>query len=171
MAEAYLSLVLPGREEARGEGTAPSPPVCDVCKLPLHLDSEKEGNANANMHAALLAHQVCLAHSRPPYAGDRSSVGFAVLEAHGWDPNRRPGLGPDGHGIRFPLKPKPKDDKLGLGLTPARPRQPARARERPKLLDAKRARKMAADDRTRTEALHRQLFGNPDVERYLGKGN
>ncbi|PSS00630.1 hypothetical protein BD289DRAFT_479328 [Coniella lustricola] len=135
-------------------------------------------------HEASIAHQVCLTHSHPPSALNRTRMGLSVLEAQGWDPDARLGLGIAGQGTQFPLKAKPKDDNLGIGVaapgkdesegdaakSKRKKREEEQKKKKPMLLDAKKVRKMAADDRKRAEELQRQLFGRVDLEKYLGKG-
>lgn len=174
----YLNMVLKkpeaGTHVAGPDVEAVVGEVCEVCKLPLPprpADGAGSSGARTSHHEASIAHQVCIAHSHPPSALDRNRMGLAVLENQGWDPDARTGLGAAGQGVQFPLKAKPKDDHLGLGVVV--PKDYFRARrdkEKPKLLDAKKVRKMAADDRKRTDKLQQQIFGNVDLERYLGPG-
>ncbi len=96
-------------------------------------------------------------------------MGLLVLESHGWDPDSRQGLGAEG--ARHPL---PREGEAqGRHARPGAGRAQGPAlekKEKPKLLDAKKVRKMVSDDRRRTEQLRQQLFGNVDVEKYLGGG-
>lgn len=172
VADLYLSLVLP--QEA-SERRPKKEEICEVCKLPLASNPE-DGNEGTpevtvyskNHHESSLAHQVCLAHSHPPSALDRSRVGLTILESHGWDPDARAGLGAEQQGIQFPLKPKPKDDKVGIGVVV--PKDLPKKKEKPQNLDAGKVRKMAQKDKKRAEQLRRQFYGNPDLEKYLGPG-
>ncbi|POS76178.1 hypothetical protein DHEL01_v205428 [Diaporthe helianthi] len=179
----YLNMVLKKPEPltATTEKEPAKPPVCDICSLPISTATEKatssSGTTNsshqkpAGPHEASLAHQVCLAHSHPPSALDRSRMGMTVLAAQGWDPDSRAGLGLEGQGTQFPVKVKPKENRLGVGVVVPKDGGPAKKeRERPKLLDAKKVRKMAADDRKRADKLQRELFGRVDLEKYLGPG-
>jgi hypothetical protein len=172
IADLYLSLVLP--KEASKQ-TQTKEEVCEVCKLPLSTNPEggqeetpELGVMTRNHHESSLAHQICLSHSHPPSALDRSRVGLNILESHGWDPDARAGLGAEQQGIQFPLKPKPKDDRVGIGVEV--PKDLPRKKEKPKKLDAGKVRKMAQRDSKRSEQLRRQFFGNPDLEKYLGPG-
>ncbi|CAN8103095.1 unnamed protein product [Discula destructiva] len=97
-------------------------------------------------------------------------MGLSILEAAGWDPDARTGLGAEGQGVQHPIKVKPKDDRLGVGVVVPKDFLAKRVKEKPKLLDAKRVRKMAVEDRKRTDRLQEQIFGKVDLERYLGKG-
>ncbi|KAI0395891.1 hypothetical protein F5Y17DRAFT_421834 [Xylariaceae sp. FL0594] len=174
ISDIYLSLVLPQdakKDTTDDEDTTPGPDVCEICKLPLNFDPEAVGKEGfpARTHEASIAHQVCLPHSHPPSALDRSRMGLGVLRAQGWDPDARTGLGASRQGISFPIKPTPKYDTLGLG-TKIPKDVAAKKKEKPQLLNAKKVRKMAAEDKGRQERLRRQFYGNEDVERYLGLG-
>jgi len=181
VSDLYLSMVLcrgpqaePAlAEEAQDESTRVE--LCEICRLPVGSggapDEAAAGRARkAPSHETTLAHQVCLTHSHPPSAVDRRRMGLSVLEARGWDADARRGLGPDGEGMRFPLKTVPKDDKLGLGIAVPKDGAEGKAKEKPKLLDAKKVRKMAQEDKKRSAKLRQELFGNVDLEKYLGKG-
>lgn len=169
----YLNMVLkktgsdtPGPSEAEHN-------LCEICRLPLASGtaaSSSSSGGRPNQHEASIAHQVCLAHSHPPSAVDRNRMGLSVLENQGWDPDSRAGLGAGGQGAQYPIKVKPKDDNLGIGVAVPKDFQVKKEKEKPKLLDAKKVRKMAADDRRRTDRLQQQIFGRVDLERYLGKG-
>lgn len=168
----YLSLVLP--DEAKGSTPTPVK-VCEVCKLPLVVEPVGEGGVDTdgssrskNHHESSLAHQVCLTHSHPPSALDRSRMGLNYLESYGWDPDARAGLGSAQQGIQFPLKPKLKEDTLGIGVVV--PKDLPKKKEKPQKLDAGRVRKMAQEDKKRSERIQRQFYGNTDVEKYLGTG-
>lgn len=186
----YLNMVLkrpqegePNRQPTKGMSKAVE--LCEVCRLPIDCVPEDEtmtqdAAASVTMrkagghHEASIAHQVCLAHSHPPSALDRSRMGLSVLEAQGWNPDARTGLGAAGQGVHYPLKVKPKDDHLGIGTVvpknEGRGTRRTKATEKPQLLDAKKVRKMAAEDRKRTDRLQRQIFGKVDLEKYLGSG-
>lgn len=178
ISDLYLSLVLPknrNRSRAESEDIAP-PVVCTVCKLPLSStplasdDGSGSTSKAGSHHEASLAHQVCLTHSHPPSALDRNRMGLRNLESYGYDPDARQGLGASGEGIQFPLKVKPKDDTLGIGAVIPKDFQPKK-KEKPQKLDAKKIRKMAQEDRKKTERLHQQIFGRVDLDRYLGNGS
>lgn len=170
IADLYLSLVLP-KETARQPHRKE---VCEVCKLPLDCNPE-EGNegtpelavSSRKSHESSLAHQVCLSHSHPPSALDRSRVGLNILESQGWDPDARVGLGAAQQGIQFPLKPTPKDDKIGIGVE--LPKDLPK-KEKTQKLDAGKVRKAAQRDKKRAEKLRREFYGNSDLEKYLGPG-
>ena len=170
VADIYLRLVLP--EDATRSKSAPptaaepSPAggTCPVCKLPLNTDS----GTGTGTHAQSFAHQVCLPHSQPPSALDRTRMGLAILSAHGWDPDARRGLGADQQGIKFPVKAKVKDDNLGIGMHVPKGLPPPKKKEQ--LLDAKKVRKMAREETKKAARIRQELFGDGKLEKYLGSG-
>lgn len=147
--------------------------VCEVCKLPRPSTAAAAAAgaepSKPSRHDASIAHQVCLTHSHPPSALDRRRVGLSILEAAGWDPDARTGLGAAAQGLQFPVKAKPKDDRLGVGVVFPKDGGMKRVKERPKLLDAKKVRKLEVERRNKTDRLQRQLFGRVDLDKYLGK--
>ncbi|KAJ1333411.1 G-patch domain-containing protein [Microdochium nivale] len=166
IADMYLSLVLPNHSPA---GTAKMPDennvepmICEVCRLPVKGDV----NSTPRIHEASIAHQVCLAHSHPPSALNRSRMGLQVLQTQGWDPDARTGLGAQGQGMHYPIKATPKDDTLGIGVKVPKHLPPKK--EKPAKMDAGKVRKAAAEDRKRNERLRQQLFSSSDVDKYLG---
>lgn len=175
----YLSMVLKKadssmQDQAAAEATT-TEETCEICSLPLTSDptsasTSPDSSRPAGRHEASIAHQVCLAHSHPPSAVDRNRMGLAVLESQGWDPDARTGLGASGQGVHHPVKARPKDDHLGIGVVVPKDFRVKREKEKPKLLDAKKVRKMASDDRRRMDRLQQQIFGKVDLERYLGPG-
>lgn len=149
--------------------------LCEVCQMPLTGASETKTDRHsstddAGHHEASIAHQVCLTHSHPPSAVDRSRLGLSVLESQGWDPDSRSGLGFTGQGVQHPIKVRPKVGNLGIGVVVPKHFGVKKEKEKPRLLDAKKVRKMAAEDRKRADKLQRQIFGRADLERYLGDG-
>lgn len=172
--------------------------LCEVCHMPIQTAEppppppQEEDNTTGrdeaakaegsrprrnHHHEASIAHQVCLNHSHPPSALDRTRMGLSVLAAQGWDPDARTGLGAAGQGVNHPIKVKPKDDHLGIGVENEKNNKNKNGRdskEKPaatnKLLDAKRVRKMAAEDRKKTDRLQQQIFGKIDLDKYLGSG-
>lgn len=181
----YLNMVLKKSTISNGEtSTEPAREtqetdieVCEVCKMPItstsstNSKSHQPNNAGkASHHEASIVHQVCLTHSHPPSALDRNRMGLSVLEAAGWDPDARTGLGATGQGVQFPIKAKAKEDRLGVGVVVPKDFRVKKQKEKPKMLDAKKVRKMAVDDRKRTDKLQQQIFGKVDLEKYLGKG-
>jgi hypothetical protein len=173
VADVYLNLVL-SEDAARSksapptsssitedDSSSPQNETCPVCKLPLKTET--------GTHAQSFAHQVCLPHSQPPSALDRTRMGLAYLSTYGWDPDARKGLGAAQQGIKFPVKAKVKDDKLGIGIqVPKGGLPPPKKKEQ--LLDAKKVRKMALEERKRAAEIRQELFGDGKLEKYLGSG-
>lgn len=189
VSDLYLNLVLPGEKKAKTSGkvAAPEPPTCAVCNLPLSEDEPTESLGRQNgisdgsgsdkastakqRHEASIAHQVCLTHSHPPSALDRSRMGLTYLSSYGWDPDSRRGLGVTEQGVQFPLKPKQKDDTYGLGLqVPKDARGKMEKKEKKdRPLDAKRSREKAEADKRKGERLREMFYGSDDLQKYLGK--
>ncbi|KAK3943835.1 G-patch domain-protein [Diplogelasinospora grovesii] len=197
ISDLYLSLVLP--DDAKPKATTPDPvKICEICRLPLDntttsgegddrgTQSEPEPSTSNTSkkprvmrvmkHESSLAHQLCLPHSHPPSALDRSRMGLSYLSTYGWDPDSRRGLGAEQQGIQYPIKPRPKENNLGLGLHVTKEdlmREQKRKEEKKKAgqkLDAGKVRKMVKKDRERAERLRQELFGRVDLEKYLGPG-
>jgi hypothetical protein len=164
------------------------PQICDICRLPLSVSSSDETIAftdntssksadhqtqapppRARPHEASLAHQICLTHSHPPSHLDRNRKGLAYLSAYGWDPDARRGLGAEGQGIQFPIKTKPKDDKLGIGVVLPKSGE-IKKKERTQKLDAGKVRKLQERDKRKGEKLREMFYRSEDVERYLAGG-
>ncbi|KAH6722983.1 hypothetical protein DL95DRAFT_384232 [Leptodontidium sp. 2 PMI_412] len=190
VSDLYLKLVLPGDQKTTPslpskssnvtEDVSPSGSVqtsmCEICSLPLSeaaippseaLDTEQ--TTKQRPHEASLAHQVCLAHSHPPSHLDRNRKGLTYLSAYGWDPDSRRGLGTEGQGIQFPIKTKPKDDKMGIGVVLPKEAD-RRKKEKIQRLDAGKVRKQYEQDKKKAERLREMFYRNDDVERYLGGG-
>ncbi|PGH01499.1 hypothetical protein GX51_05186 [Blastomyces parvus] len=178
----YLSIVLSStvdteKSEPYRAASAPTSmttgttPTCEICNLPLSPSPSSSSNNNAkytpNPHEATLAHQVCLPHSHPPSAIDRTRPGFKYLSAQGWDPDSRLGLGPQGHGISIPLKPKIKRDTFGLGVKSPKPGQ-EKAKTKVEPLNAKQVRKLEAEGKKKGERLREMFYAREDFEKYLG---
>ncbi|KAK0659904.1 hypothetical protein DIS24_g3718 [Lasiodiplodia hormozganensis] len=136
--------------------SASAPERCPVCDLPL-----------AEGHESSLAHQVCVQHSHPPSAIERSRKGLSFLQAHGWDPDSRKGLGKGGEGILHPIKLKEKNDTVGLGMKVPKNAAPKAKVEK---LNAKEVRKNEEQAKRRKEQLQRLFYSSDDVLRYLGEG-
>lgn len=144
--------------------------VCEICNLPIVSDTVGLGGletTNVKPHESSLAHQVCLEHSHPPSHLDRNRQGLKYLTTYGWDPDSRQGLGATGTGIRIPIKAKPKNDTLGLGvLGPAF----SNGVSKPPLtkLDAKRTREADVKGRKDREKLRNMFYQSDEVDKYLG---
>ncbi|KAI1265574.1 hypothetical protein F5Y18DRAFT_384915 [Xylariaceae sp. FL1019] len=174
VSDMYLSLVLPGKaaeSAAPDETIAIERSICEICQLPTDTGSAVAATSTSSSrpHEASIAHQVCLSHSHPPSAVDRSRMGLAVLQSQGWDPDARQGLGASREGMQFPIKAKPKNDTLGLGVRVPKGIATQKQEAKVQKIGAKKARKLAAEDKERHEQLRRQFYGNEDVERYLGR--
>lgn len=158
----YLSLIGLGSPRGSANGSTgastpeEAPEVCPECALPV-LD--------ADTHITSTAHQSSLPHSHPPHPYDRSSLGLKVLTESGWDPDARVGLGRTGEGIRYPLKPVPKDDKLGVGVKPRKGEVSVKVVK--KKVGVKEARKTEKEKRARRMKLMGELGGGLDVEGIL----
>lgn len=97
------------------------------------------------------------------------------MKKQGYDVDARVGLGANGQGILFPIVPKEKKDKLGLGAD----RQDYKKKKvfggasaadvRQGMLDAGKVRKLAKIDKRKHEKLQRMFYGNDEVEKYLGQ--
>jgi hypothetical protein len=175
---------LPDKSQPREELSESE--LCEICKLPpdstpASLRTEDDTIPSATdipndrpppkprPHEASLAHQVCLTHSYPPSHLDRNRKGLAYLSAYGWDPDSRLGLGVSGQGIQFPIKTKPKDDKMGIGVVLPKEAN-RRKKEKVEKLDAGKIRKLHEKDKKKGEKLREIFYRNDDVERYLGGG-
>ncbi|KAI4116951.1 MAG: hypothetical protein LQ345_002726 [Seirophora villosa] len=162
-------------EDYQGQGTSSrdrvseaddgSHAVCDICHLPMnHAEAEETFH---KLHETSLAHQICLEHSHPPSHLDRNRPGLKYLSSYGWDPDERRGLGASGTGIRIPIKPKPKNDTLGLGLLASSPASKV-LKPTTRKLDAKQTRKSEAQAQKDGEKLRSLFYQHEDVDKYLG---
>lgn len=154
----YLSLVGLGSPHDGGSSSTSASTLaeaCPECALPI---------INVHTHTTSTAHQSSLPHSHPPHPYDRSSLGLKVLTESGWDPDARVGLGRTGEGIRYPIKPVPKDDKLGIGIKPRKVGVPVKVAKK---VGVKQARKIEKEKRTRRMKLMGELGGGVDVEGIL----
>lgn len=175
VSDLYLSIVLPKEKDENQSSSEKAkvittPQICEICQLPVNESSRDVKNleTSSRPHEASIAHQVCMAHSYPPSALDRSRMGLNVLQSQGWDPDSRKGLGSEQQGIQYPIKAKQKNDTLGIGVQV--PKNLPVKEKKAQTYDAKKVRKMAMEDKKKHERLRRQFYGNPDVEKYLGTG-
>ncbi|KAL4729450.1 hypothetical protein ACLX1H_003870 [Fusarium chlamydosporum] len=163
LGDLYASVVLisnPEDKEAKKleEGTAEPTQICPDCGLDV--------SSTTQPHEAALAHQVSLQHIRPPSTLDRSRMGVRTLASQGWDVDAHEGLGRENDGMRYPIKVKKKEDKLGIGATTPKPEEkPKEHMSYP--LNKKELKKHHARERQRHERLHREIFARVDVESYL----
>ncbi|KUJ07048.1 uncharacterized protein LY89DRAFT_712331 [Mollisia scopiformis] len=159
VSDLYLRLVLPG-DQRTSSIISQVTQVCEICNLPLSsgLQTASDANPSSSDYPA---------SSRPHEASNRK--GLTYLSAYGWDPDSRRGLGAEGQGIQFPIKSKPKDDKLGIGVV--LPKEGDRMKKvKPEKLDAGKVRKLQEKDKKKAERLREMFYRNDDVERYLGGG-
>ncbi|MCJ1463495.1 hypothetical protein MMC07_002103 [Pseudocyphellaria aurata] len=138
---------------------------CDICKLPMQHTCTATFS-DSRPHEASLAHQACLAHSHPPSHMDRTRKGLQYLSSYGWDPDDRLGLGVAGEGIRFPLKVKPKNNTVGLGVDKYLRTQ--KLSEKKKTLNAKQVRENEQEARRKREILQELFYRDDEMEKYLG---
>lgn len=102
-------------------------------------------------------------------------MGLRYMQKHGYDVDARVGLGAAGQGMLFPLVPKEKRDKFGLGIdkkehTRRRALGGASAFEvKQGTLDAGKIQKLAKIEKKRHEKLQKLFYGNDEVEKYLGQ--
>lgn len=179
IAEIYLALVSKKKPSPSSPNTEPSKTeteaenedsqsesttLCEVCKIQV-APSERLA------HITSIPHQSRLPHSHPPWGLNRSRMGLSVLSNQGWDPDSRKGLGASQQGIQFPLKPRPKEDKLGIGLKPAPPGTVAKTTEK-KIVGRGQARKLYKEEKRKAARIRMELSGGGDkLERYLNKGS
>jgi hypothetical protein len=158
----YLEIVFGKKPNSDKDQIATtSTSTCDICRLPVNT-------ANAVAHETSLAHQVRLEHIHPPSAIDRTRKGAAYLKEMGWDPDSRKGLGAGGDGMLYPIQPKQKVDKAGIGI-PSRSTTPKPAPSKvQKLLNPKELRKLEAEKKKRDQRLHDMFYTDERVARYLG---
>lgn len=162
---------------ATSTSQAQSKDHCEICNLPISSEPGSDTNSDTSTsrpHEASLAHQVCLQHSHPPSHLDRTRAGLRYLSNYGWDPDRRLGLGATGReGILEPLKGRIKHDTVGLGAgldaDGDRIRAPPPPPKKVEKLNAKQARKGAAEARKRGEKLRKMFFQSDEVLKYLGE--
>jgi hypothetical protein len=171
----YLSIVLP---KAPVDDTLPPADlpvaadlsICDMCKTEYHGDQAT--------HCSTLVHQIALPHSHPPSALDRTRKGLSILQAYGWNPDDRLGLGAQREGILHPVKAKEKRDTVGLGLDLAHHEEPMLkkkklnpAKTEPiQRLDAGKIRKLDIESKKKDERLRNLFYANEDIDKYLGGG-
>ncbi|KAF2255644.1 hypothetical protein BU26DRAFT_512610 [Trematosphaeria pertusa] len=161
IAEKYLAIVFPnGQPQPKPEAY----PTCGICGALV-----KEANDRA--HYLSLAHQGALPRAPTPSSIDRTRMGLKYLKKHGFDVDSRVGLGASGQGMLFPIVPKEKRDKLGLGVDKKQVEREKREGTTPKdvRLDAGKVRKLHAVQKRKEEKLRKMFYGNEEVEKYLGE--
>jgi hypothetical protein len=183
IADRYLSIVLsksvktntsPYTDPSLSASLPPPPPppdtasapLCSVCSQPL-----------SPTHESTIAHQLCLAHSHPPSHLDRSRAGLRYLNSYGWDPDSRVGLGANAEGRRYPIKPIPKHDTVGLRerddleaeLAKVKVRKEKKQEGVVKKMNAKEVRRKDDEMKKKAERLRGMFYRNDEVEKYLGE--
>ncbi|EUC46431.1 hypothetical protein COCMIDRAFT_92913 [Bipolaris oryzae ATCC 44560] len=165
MAEKYLAIMFPNGQPQ------PEPdayPRCGICGEPVKESDQR-------IHYLSPAHQAALPRAPIPSAIDRTRMGLKYMEKHGFDVDARKGLGSSGQGMLFPLVPKEKRDKFGLGIDKKEHvKQKAlggasRADVSQGRLDAGKVRKLAQIEKKKHEKLQTMFYGNDEVEKYLGQ--
>lgn len=74
--------------------------------------------------------------------------------------------------MRYPIKVKAKEDKLGVGATIPKGKQEEKKKKRPRQLLRHELKQVKVKERQQHERLQGQIFGRVDVESYLkGNGN
>lgn len=165
LAEKYLAIMFPnGQPPPRPEAY----PACGICGEPVKEQDPR-------MHYLSPAHQAALPRTHIPSAIDRTRMGLKYMSKHGYDVDARLGLGASGQGMLFPLVPKEKRDKLGLGID-KKEHEKKRALGGASVadvkegrLDAGKVRKMAKVEKKKHDKLQRMFYGNDEVEKYLGQ--
>ncbi|KFY29004.1 hypothetical protein V493_02600 [Pseudogymnoascus sp. VKM F-4281 (FW-2241)] len=180
VSKTYLGLVLPqtydGVEEQCLKTDASlaeaEPQICETCSLPI------PPLPSSTPHAALLAHQLSLPHSHPPSSLSRHRTGVRMLLDQGWDPDARTGLGAHGEGIRYPIKAKEKNDKLGIGATLPKPKRDvlevsrgvgqSKSRQEHENKNKKGwVKKAAEEEKRRSDRLQQLFYESEEVSKYL----
>jgi hypothetical protein len=164
MAEKYLAIMFPnGQPQPKPEAY----PACGICGEPVKEQDQR-------MHFLSPAHQAALPRAPIPSAIDRTRMGLKYMSKHGYDVDARVGLGASGQGMLFPLVPKEKRDKLGLGIDKKEHEKKralggaSAADVKEGRLDAGKIRKLAKVERKKHDKLQKMFYGNDEVEKYLG---
>jgi hypothetical protein len=165
LAEKYLAIMFPnGQPQPRAEAY----PACGICGEPVKEQDQR-------MHFLSPAHQAALPRAPIPSAIDRKRMGLKYMSKHGYDVDARVGLGASGQGMLFPLVPKEKRDKFGLGIDKKEYEKKkalggaSAADVREGRLDAGKVRKLANVEKRKHDKLQRMFYGNDEVEKYLGQ--
>lgn len=165
IAQKYLAIMFPNGQPTPA---LDSYPLCGICGEPVKETDHR-------IHFLSAAHQAALPRAPIPSAIDRTRMGLKYMQNYGWDVDARMGLGVRGEGMLFPIVPKEKRDKLGLGID-------KKAEERRKCLvngrgvarpgeiklDAGKMQKLAKVEKRKHDKLQKMFYGNDEVEKYLG---
>jgi hypothetical protein len=164
LAEKYMAIMFPnGQPQPKPEAY----PLCGICGQPVKEQDQR-------MHYLSPAHQAALPRAPIPSAIDRTRMGLKYMSKHGYDVDARVGLGAAGQGMLFPLMPKEKRDKFGLGIDKKEHEKKralggaSAADVKEGKLDAGKIRKLATIEKKKHEKLQRMFYGNDEVEKYLG---
>lgn len=162
IAEQYLAIVFPNGVPPPKTNTYP---ICGICNAPIKESDDLKHYLSPN-------HQAALPKIHAPSGIDRTRLGLKLLQKHGFDVDARMGLGADGQGMLFPIIPKEKRDKLGLGVD-----KKAVEREKKEALASKHVtlgagqiRKLHAQQKKKHERLQNMFYGDDKLEEYLGGG-
>nr|POE72342.1 hypothetical protein CFP56_12216 [Quercus suber] len=154
--EAILEPPAARSSEGRSQTEVKTAATCPICHQP-QIDTRHESN---------LTHQICLAHSHPPSHIDRTRKGLAVLEAQGWDPDSRKGLGMTGsEGRLYPVHATDNPRRAGLGADFASVKKV----DMKEKLDAGKIRQQDAHAKRKAQDLRNAFYRSEDIERYLGE--
>ena len=159
----YLDIVLKHSDEtgrsSSGDVASSEQQECEICHRPLLREEATVP------HETSIAHQICLQHSHPPSHIDRTRRGLAVLEGHGWSPDSRLGLGPEGVGRLHPVKAVKKPERAGLGAR----LEEMKAVKKPVRLDAGKVKLLQLEGKRKAEKLRNAFYRSEEVEKYLGE--
>jgi hypothetical protein len=165
MAEKYLAIMFPnGQPQPEPEAY----PRCAICGEPVKETDQRT-------HYLSPAHQAALPRAPIPSAIDRTRMGLKYMTKHGYDVDARLGLGAAGQGMLFPIMPKEKRDKFGLGIDKKEHVKrralggASRTDVKEGKLDAGKVRKFAQVEKRRHDKLQKLFYGNDEVEKYLGQ--
>ncbi|KAL6703184.1 hypothetical protein ACN47E_010113 [Coniothyrium glycines] len=163
MAEKYLAIMFPnGQPQPKAEAY----PLCGICGEPVKETDQRT-------HYLSPTHQAALPRAPIPSAIDRTRMGLKYMEKHGYDVDARLGLGANGQGMLFPIVPKEKRDRLGLGIDKNEHVQRKRLggasayEVKQGKLDAGKIKKLESMQKKKHKKYQRMFYGNDDVERYL----
>ncbi|KAH5099805.1 hypothetical protein HBH70_180040 [Parastagonospora nodorum] len=165
MAEKYMAIMFPNGQP---QPKADAYPACGICGEPVKEKDQR-------MHFLSPAHQAALPRAPIPSAIDRTRMGLKYMSKHGYDVDARVGLGASGQGMLFPLVPKEKRDKFGLGIDKKEHEKKralggaSAADVKEGRLDAGKVRKLAKVEKRKHDKLQRMFYGNDEVEKYLGQ--
>lgn len=161
-AERYLAIVFPNGPPPPKNNAHPT---CGICGAPVTESDDR-------LHYLSPVHQAALPEIHTPSGIDRTRLGLKVLQKHGFDVDARMGLGATGQGMLFPIVPKEKRDKLGLGVDKKVVEREMKKAAPPKgvKLDAGQVRKLAVQQKKKHEELQRMFYGDDRLEQYLGGG-